>query len=501
MAKTVTIARDGNLIAVTPIKAAVCKPLEKALTYTQIKHIRGKEAWESGKRIDFVRTACFRYKPDGAPKRLITNFGFLPRIRDVLTKRGFAIKIVDHRPNQRADVFKPQWDRLGNVTWRYMQKETLQAILSVECGRIDCPTGYGKSFLITQLARLLPQARIDVVVKSTKIARDIYAELCTHLPDVGLVGAGHKRTDRRVMVYTADSLQHSECDADIVLADEGHELAAPSYLQKLARYRFSRMFMFSASQSRPDKRDFELEGVFGPIIMKIDYQEAKRNNMVVPIEVRWRVVEMDKNPAEGKTDVAKERAGIWRNKVRNEKIAETARMYPDDQVLIVVNTVEHAVFLKKQLPEFTLVYDTMQQEDREKYIAWGLLDEDEPYMTPKHKLALEKAFEKGELRKVIVTTVWNRGVNFHQLQVLIRGDAGGSPIGDTQIPGRVCRLYTDKKVGIVHDFDDMFDDGYMRKSHSRRRNYREKGWAQIDLDQPTEQKRVKKPANERTTTE
>jgi len=493
--REVTIAIDGNLIAVTPINETVCRPLEKALTYTQIKHIRGKEAYETGKRIQFVRTACYRYKPDANPTRLITNFGFMPRLVEVLKKYKYKVRVVDHRPNKRQHVFVPQWDRLGKVAWRHRQQETIQAILDNPCGRIDCPTGYGKSFIIVQLARILPKANIDVVVRSTKIARDIYSELCTHLPEVGIVGANKKRVGRRITVYTADSLQHSSFEADIVLADEGHELAAPTYLKKLARYRFSRMYMFSASQSRPDKRDFELEGVFGPIIMHITYQEARENKMVVPIEVRIRSVKCP-DPCGSKTDTAKERAGIWRNAFRNKLIADDANSYPDDQVLIVCTTVEHAIYLKKLLPDFSLVYaeNGLEASDRERYVAWGLIAADEPYMTSDRKLALEKEFEAGTLRKVIATTVWNRGVNFHQLQVLIRADGGGSPIGDTQIPGRVCRLYDDKTVGIVHDYEDEFNDGYYRKSLGRRKNYEKKGWKIVDLDKPQSEKR-RIPAN------
>lgn len=494
----VIIARDGNLIAITPITKRVCEPIEKALTYQQVRHIRGKEAFDTGKRIEFINTACYRYKPDEkSPARMVTNFGYLHKIKAALKKTNISVKLVNHRPHPRPHVFEPQWARIGEIQWRHKQKETIKAILANENGRIDCPTGYGKSFIIVQLARLLPHARIDVVVKSTKIARDIHATLCTHLPDVGIVGAGKKHEGRRVMVYTADSLQHSEFDADIVLADEGHELAAPTYLRKLARYRYSRMFMFSASQKRPDRREFELEGVFGPLIMDISYQEAQAANMIVPIEVRWSEINCERNPCDGKTDVPRERAGIWRNPVRNKKIAEIARMYPDDQVLIVVNTVEHAMHLKKHLPEFTLAYETLSEEDRQKYTSWGLIDEDEPYMNTKRKLDLEKQFEKGTLRKVIVTSIWNRGVNFHQLQVLIRADGGGSPIGDTQIPGRVSRLYTDKKVGILHDFMDNFDDGYLNKSLGRRRNYRQKGWTQVDLDKPQDAEPIRRRAGRR----
>ena len=99
-------------------------------------------------------------------------------------------------------------------------------------------------------------------------------------------------------------------------------------------------------------------------------------------------------------------------------------------------------------------------------------------MDLKRRIWLTKQFERGELKKAICTTVWNVGVSFNALEVLIRADAGGSPINDVQIPGRVSRISEGKECGIVHDYLDQFNSGFKRRAKNRSKSYKENNWEQ-----------------------
>jgi superfamily II DNA or RNA helicase len=170
---------------------------------------------------------------------------------------------------------------------------------------------------------------------------------------------------------------------------------------------------------------------------------------------------------------------------RNRKIAEVARQYDDTtQVLITCETVEHAMALKKELPEFTVVHaeNAITDYDRSYYARQGIWPPAHPTMTADRRWELTRAFENGSLKKVIVTTVWNVGVSFDALEVLIRAEAGGSAIMDTQIPGRASRLFDDKSCGTIHDFVDNWDGGFKNRSGARRNNYAKHGWTQTYAD-------------------
>lgn len=473
------LLRDGNLLAITPVTKSVSALLEPALSYVRLDFNFATDYNDPyAKRMQPTPISCFRYADD----KLITSYGFRSVIQDLLSKHDYKITYKDLKPHANPTVFEPMWSQIADLQLRYKQRETIEAVISHDCGRVDCHTGYGKTYLIHLIARVLPKARIDVITKSATLLRGVFAELCGLLPSVGMVGGGKKIKDGRVQLYTADSLHHSEFNADIVIVDENHELATPRYLELLAKYRYSRMYGFSASHdSRLDKADFELHGVFGPIIAQVTYEEGRSHDLVVPLIVEWHDMFMDANPCEGMTDVPKERHGIWRNRFRNELIRDIAKKYDEDtQTLITVSTIEHAVHLKKLLPEFEMCYSPqgLKEDRRKRYMRAKMLDTDEPVMTLQRAEELKQKFETGELKKVIATSVWNRGVNFRQLQVLIRADAGGSAIDDTQIPGRVSRTYDGKSFGVIHDFLDQFDPGFYRKAKSRQRTYASHGWQQ-----------------------
>jgi superfamily II DNA or RNA helicase len=457
-------------LAVQAPSKAVYDELEHALTYNKVETLRGKAAKEYGSPFKVTPVECYYYTQDEdgiIPSQLVTAAGYRDLITQRIAKLGYEVDYVDVTKRVRESVFVPHWDRLKGVEFRYMQRETLQAMLDNPFGQILCPPSFGKSFLMACYATLLPKARIDITTYSVDVIRQLHNDLCGRLGSVGLVGGGKKEYGQRVTCYSLKSLHHSDGNADALLVDELHEAGTDDNMQRIARYRRARRYGLSGSiGDRTDGADFELLGAFGPVIINVTQEEAEKHGNVVPIEVHWRDVIMNYNPC-GMCDdpTIRLKLGIWQNDYRNRRIAEAAREFDDDdQVLIFVTTVEHAIRLKALLPEFVLCYSEagLPPSKRNKYIRDGLLSEDEPDMTTARRMQLKDAFSDGTLKKVIATTVWNRGVDFQKLSVLIRADGQNSPIADTQVPGRVTRICkeTGKRYGIVIDFLDHSTAGF-----------------------------------------
>lgn len=488
--RLVVFNRKGLILTTDVQNATARRVIESALSYERMVHLRGQEARMAGSNVVMEEVACYDYVRDSngiLPEMLITTAGWIGKLRQRLKRAGFEVKVINRTPHPKPEIFVPQWDRLRNIELRWKQDQVINTVLKYDYARVDCPTGYGKSWMIAAICQLLPKARFHITTHSKDVIEQLYFDLATKLPSVGIcTGAKKKRLDSRVMLFSGKSLHRGGGDTDILIVDEVHEFGTVDYMQRVQKYRQARIYGFSASHNaRNDKADFELEGLFGQIRAKVSYQEGVEFNCVVPIKVFWHDVVMDINPCAGvENSVARNRWGIWRNDVRNRKIADAAKQFDDDtQVLIVVDTVDHAVHLKKLLPEFELCYSEagMDGDSRRKYVNWGLIDEYEPIMTDERRHRLKTRFSKGSLKKVIATGVWNRGVDFRNLQVVIRADAKASKIADTQIPGRVARLGDgkDKPHGIVVDFRDQFDDGLRDRANKRRRNYVEMGWEQV----------------------
>ena len=461
--------------------------LHKALSYTRVKHLatRAERLKNNGKHIETTDVQCYKDVTYAKEKNLITNAGYRDRIVLALENAGYKVACKDTRPAKNLKKFVPHWAGVDEFDFKYKQREALEAVAANQMGRLWWPTGSGKSFLVPLMCKLFPKCRIVVTTRFSAPLEDLFHNLSRYLPSVGIYYSRKKKQGERVMCYSAGCLHHVDPKkTDILIADEVHELATDNMFSKFSLFRTSRMYGLSANfDDRFDNADFELEGIFGPLIAQLTYEEGVANDMIVPINVYWRNMKMDRNPCGDMKDIAKMRHGIWRNEWRNAQIAEDARTFPDDQVLITVKTFEHACHLKKLLPEFTLCYapNDDKEGDIDKYVKWGLLDKDEPRMTYDRLQMLKKRFEKGDLKKVIATTVWNRGVNFKKLQVLIRGDAGSSAIDDTQIPGRLSRTVEDmdKECGFLIDYLDQFDLSFSRRSSKRKQDYLGKSWAQI----------------------
>lgn len=420
---------------------------------------------------------------------LYCGAGFRVRIETILKRRGVSVVV-----KQDARHFGPAYtidsDVLARFTPRLGQFESLLDLLASDCGVLVAPTGFGKSYLLTVLCQALPRARIDYVTYRADVCDQMWRDLSSVLPAVGRIGGGVYRPGR-VQVVNVDSCHRTDYDADVLLGDEIHELAAPRFLEQLSRYginRPCRAYGLTASLERDDGRHQFLEAIFGPVLRRIEYVDAQAGGLVVPITVRWVRPEVSFDPGSGLSAGARrERVQVWQNWARNDCIAAVARSLPaDEQVMILVRSVEHAYALKSRLPEFEVCYAPADSHNnmRQRFQEAGLLAPEEPQLTPSRRRQLREDFASGRLRAVIATWVWMTGVNFKPLRWLIRADAAGSTTALKQGVGRLSRVADGKRGATLIDFFDHFAPNLLARSRARRRVYSDMGFAQETLDVP-----------------
>jgi superfamily II DNA or RNA helicase len=488
MTQPIKIRICGNAIDVSPdgkseLPITIRHILEPGLRYNYVKLLRGQDAYAFDGTRRPVRTELrllYTYDRYG---RMVVGAGLLPRIQNALEAAGCSVEIEDISPRHpRPERYTEDWDNVvRNFSFKPKQDIALMKIASNQRGIVVAPPGFGKTFMFRAVALLYPKANIAITTRRKDLVEGTRIELCKHLPNIGQIGGGMYRPGR-VTVCTADSLHRLNADdVDILIGEEVHELAAPSYSQEITKFRFARMFGFTATPTgRMDNADMKLESLFGPTIFYMSYPEAVKLDLVVPILVHWIDVMMQNNPAAGLVDIPRLRHGIWRNQARNQIIANAVQKFgPDEQVLIMVTTFDHAVHLRQHLPDYTLCYAERNDDDAfARFVKNGMLPADEPVMTPQRRQTLRQQFEAGQLKKVIATDVWSTGVSFNSLAVMVRADARSSEIMDTQIPGRVSRLHDEKYMGIVIDCLDQFDSGFREAARKRRRHYEAKGWKQ-----------------------
>ena len=441
-----------------------------------------ENGWQERRYVDEKVLFWYDTTPDGVPVFCaFSGYGY--RFQHALTAQGHEVEIKDLVPCGLPE--RPDIEIFRDVQWRGSQCTVFCKLLANRMGTIDCPTGWGKSFLIRQLARAYPKAKIAATVPSADVAKEIYDELLRWDPqNVGMVGGGRRRLKKRIMVAVTHSLQHLDPETNLMLVDEAHAVLTENFIEKFGLFHRARFFAFSASpEGRGDNADGFMEAMFGPVLHRVPYQEAVESGNIV--QLRYRVYQnRDGSPTSAiKSKVKRDRQGIWRNPIRNALIAHAARQAeaefgPDAQILIMVATAEHGYILQQQLKDYIMVAGELDEAKEEELRGSYAMLEEQVATTKEMVKEFKEKFSSGEIKHAIATFKWSKGVNFLDLRVLIRADGLATEINATQIPGRLSRKGTDgsKPEGLLIDFNDSFCPTLKARSATRFKVYRKHGW-------------------------
>lgn len=418
--------------------------------------------------------------PDGTESWCAMS-GYGPRIEFVLREQGHEVEVVDLMP---SGLPAPRFDNLGAVEWRGSQKAILAACLANRIGLVVCPTGFGKSFLVQCLCKLYPGCRIIATVPSTDVARDLHARISSNIDNVGFVGDG-SNNPQLITVAVTHSLHRCNSDAALVICDEAHAVLTEDLMAKFAMFGRAKFLAFTASpEGRGDGGDGFMEALFGPALCRVPYSEAVESGNVAPIKVWMYNQTIGPDVSKHKRRDIKNRYGIWTNGARHQTIARAvyeARQVlgADAQILIMVQTIEHAMRLQQILTDFVVVTGEAEDLREVELRACGGMLEWQKICTKKERAAYKDAFSSGQLRCAIANMIWSKGVDFKGLQCLIRGDGLASPIQSTQVPGRLSRLGHDgqKEYGLLIDINDIFSSDLRWRSKTRADSYTQHGWS------------------------
>lgn len=428
------------------------------------------------------------------PGTLCFMAGLWPRVKSMLDKQGLSYEIEDCRDPAK----KPPIDieAIQGIELRENQDVAIALLATADCGIINTPTGFGKSFIISVLCKAFPTLNIVVTTSSASVVATNYEYLNKIIPgQVGsLTGKGDTTKGKRVIVTTLKSLAKIPAEhVDLLLCDECHDVGATQAAEVISGFYFARKFGFSASPVRTDGSAIVMESLFGPTILNMSYTEAVDAGMVTPMKYvmlpcGWcpSILKSGKDMM----DVTLKRYSYWVNSARNKAIRDfmyQLKNSSDAQVLIMVQTLDHALQLKALMPWLVVAYygSADMAELRRKYpkTKYPQLDLDKVKMNQRQLDITRRAFAKGTLRWVVSTYVFRQGVSFSHLRVLIRADGATSAIAGIQIPGRLSRLDEGKDCAYLVDFNDTFTPWAARRSETRAKLYQEQGWKEITREE------------------
>lgn len=466
--RTVRLEINNNLI-----RAPYSRGLASLLTYQKKEFAdaefkqRFKAKYGRKFKSKYRKISKSLYVPQ--EQHILVSRGMLDRITEYLKDEGALVNIVDH--NAERVYPAPKFEYLEKL--RPTQKEVIDAVVSNDCGIIDCATAYGKSFIIRQICRIYPSLSIVIATPRISVLKQLYESISESIgkDQVGM-WYGAKKIKKRITVVSAKTLRQIEPEkTDLLLYDEVHNVGDNVYADEVSFFLKARRFGFTASaECRSSGDDLVTESLFGRPIYKVSYKDAQEHGLVVPIKVLF--VGVPGHVKEIDHPVYQQKFYYEQNVARNKRIAQIVNhdKFRNEQILIMVKTLAHAEAIQQELPNYEIVSDTSRDESKTAT------------MRKKETAKQARRFRKGTLKKAISTMVWKEGVDFPDLRVLVRADGGTSEIANIQIPGRTARISgPEKNFAALIDFRDNFCADAKRRSDMRRESYRERGWEIYDI--------------------
>jgi hypothetical protein len=240
--------------------------------------------------------------------------GLLFRVRRVLHEHGYRVRIKDQRvsgPRLQVDHDALDGADDGN-------KPLIRAIAREPLGRIEAHADEDAMEKMLLVARLFPDARVVVAVPTKKEAWKIWRGLEERLDGrVGLAVAGTHR-EGRWLVSTFGSVPRGMAYTyDILLLPHGEESTGEKACAMVAGMSFERVYAFVRPQRRPDMlAELRLEQMAGPVIHRAKKPRVPVRVMMLPTP--------DCEVASYQSALERKRTLYWRNKKRNEYVAEVA---------------------------------------------------------------------------------------------------------------------------------------------------------------------------------
>ena len=477
--KKITLTRVGNIVLIRPWvqENPVFDELADELTCDRrVRHPMGFFETRTHEMFDIDSN-------EDGECCMMTYGGFFPRIIKHFRSHRVKIKVIDKQE------FLPVPDLSKLPPLRKRQPEAIAAIVSAARGLVVCPTAFGKTFIIKMLCLLYPEMNILVVSRKSRVVTNLYNKISEAVdgPVAHVFGKVHWPKEAKIAVTTIASLhKFPETWPDILLFDEAHNAASYDASVSLSRYLKTKMFGFTATpEGRGDNTDLITEAFFGERICDISYQEARRDGTVSQITALFVKIDVPDIDTDGMSTMDKNKEGYWWNEIRNRRLLAAAEKYlrPDETALYYVQNTEHALYLRFLRPDLPIAHGGISPQRWKKFLAKGLVTEEDAALKKPDLDKLEKQFRAGEIKRVISTSSWKEGVDFPDLAGLVRFDGGAAPIDSQQIVGRLSRIGEDGKKtnALVIDAEDCFGRRYKSRSGSRRRAYKKNGWKIVKL--------------------
>lgn len=303
---------------------------------------------------------------------------------------------------------------------RPYQKECIEAIPEKGSYLVQMATGLGKTVTFANIPRrgraLILSHRDELVHQPVKYFTGVsvgveQASYRSHGEEV--ISASVQSLVRRLKDFTPD-------DFDMIIVDEAHHAAAPSYRRILDYFKPRLTLGFTATPNRGD--GIGLEDIFSDIIFERDLEWGIKNGYLSDIhcircDIGYDLRGVSSRLGDYATDELEKAVNVTS---ANKAIAEAYEKYAKGQTLIFAVSVEHARAISKEIHGSAVV---IGGQDRSETLY---------------------RYTHGYIRCIVNCMVFTEGTDLPCTETVIIARPTKNISLYTQMVGRGCRLYPGK---------------------------------------------------------
>lgn len=347
----------------------------------------------------------------------------------------------------------------------------------------DC-TVVHNTYCLINILRAYPGVKTVVLAPGQDLLVQLTADLKAALEPEGReikqIGGGStvKFMSEDITVCSMDSTHKLDKESvRLVIGDEIHTMASATRQDILLDFPLCRKIGMTASQTgRFDKKDFMIEGLFGPLLAHIPYKEAvieKAVEQITVLAVDW-PVEIANAGMARTTD----RDAAMKLVFQGEKLGRCVRwlantvLPPNWQTLFFIKTEEQADALLNYIGSETAI--AMAKK-----------------LSKKERNAMTEKVRHNHISRVICSDIFVQGVTFHDVVCLVNCAGGGASTTTIQKPGRLAEIRPNKSGSLLVDFDirpgnavAMECQGVLqlwRETQARLASYRDTGYHVVQV--------------------
>lgn len=432
---------------------------------------------------------------------------FLQDVNDAIKKfRGSPLNIRNVHLIYDSGITREEFDEwLGNLKFPEKfdtkskeydyQRNSAFLALKYQMGRVEIGTSGGKTFMTYLYLKYIldhqllaetengEEKRMLVVVPTQLLAKQLkkdFGEFNTYIErplSVESIYSGAKKLiNADVVCGTFQSLCEYDTeyyeDFGVLVCDELHRAKAYSIRNGIFAKMLNCEYFFGMTGTEPEYNTLEylhIVSMFGHKLLTIEAHELIKRGVATPVKIEVIDIKYLEHSNFSKDLILQEIKGIEKMGIekqffhnyepRNKLLAKLLNAIPDNS-LILVNTVEYCYIL----------YDFLTEHcpDWHFEVIHGINKE---YKLTRSRDDIIQGMRETEKRYCIIGTfkTMSTGISINNLFNAYLPDGGKAATNIGQSIGRLMRLFSEKVVGRLFDFqDDVMSSSF--RNHAKERN-------------------------------